>query len=820
MRHEVPFQETFENRFELQLDEDQIRAVKHKTGNALVTARAGAGKTRTLIARSTFLQKYLGVSPSEILLLSFNKKAAEEMKQRLQENLGTDLPHVMTFHALAHALVRPKEQILCNDSTQEKSDLSRELQIRASETFTSKEAPQKKESRPTKTVQDIKKEILKNFSTESDNEEGLFQSLLQILFAEALFDWSLIKKGESNFVEKELATFERVKDLLEVQQKERDALGYAPSLDGTRIKSSGERLISNVLFLNGIDYKYEHPFEWEDSVYRPDFLIKTDSGTNVVIEYFGCLGDSEYEKQAQRKRKFWEHQAESVLFEISPRDIAAQGEVSFEKFMLDNLQQHDVKVRKLTGGEIIEKSALKVDKKLDETIESLMTFISYCRLKRINSSELKDKISDHLSVSPEEKNFLNLASVYFPFYENTILGTKYEDFNGLLWRAIDLVRGGSTQFIRNHGTEVGDLKKIKFVLIDEFQDFSYPFFELIQAVSKNNDDVNLFCVGDDWQAINTFAGSDLKYFQNFGQMFSPACAYELKKNYRSSKKVVTLSNIVRPGQGHQSVPVRSENGEICFWDASKLNMTNSEISDFDSNNQMLAALLRLVKYRLENQSNVVLLGRNKQAPNEMANLEQSKLLGIIKNCVSLEESKRVSISTIHKYKGRESEAVIIYDAVEGRYPFIHPDWIHKRIFGEDLYKVVQNEKRLFYVALTRAVDSIDLITFDQSPKSSQSIDFEKHPSFFNGKLRARCVEQNLNDLLPLQQMLEVRVSNAYNVKDTLKAKGFRFNPKEKYWWKLVAEEFVTKKNLDKATWNSNQVDIQVLNKEKEIVLTI
>ena len=79
-----------------------------------VIARAGSGKTSTLVNRAIFLQKQCGVHPSEILLLVFNRKAAQEITDRLKKYLPNDMPHVMTFHALAYAIVHPTEKLLFN----------------------------------------------------------------------------------------------------------------------------------------------------------------------------------------------------------------------------------------------------------------------------------------------------------------------------------------------------------------------------------------------------------------------------------------------------------------------------------------------------------------------------------------------------------------------------------------------------------------------------------------------------------------------------------------------------------------------------------
>src|SRR5690606_37992194 len=89
----------------ISLDEEQAAAVGSLPGDIQVVARAGSGKTRVLITRAIFLIRHCQVKPNAILLLAFNDRAAREIRNRLKEFLDADLPHVMTFHALARALV-------------------------------------------------------------------------------------------------------------------------------------------------------------------------------------------------------------------------------------------------------------------------------------------------------------------------------------------------------------------------------------------------------------------------------------------------------------------------------------------------------------------------------------------------------------------------------------------------------------------------------------------------------------------------------------------------------------------------------------------
>ncbi|MHC5726298.1 MAG: UvrD-helicase domain-containing protein, partial [Nostoc sp.] len=96
-------------------DLEQAAAIGAVEGHIQVVARAGSGKTSTLVNRALFLQKHCGVAPNEILLLAFNRKAAEEIRERLTLQLQSSIPHVMTFHALAYALVHPEKSILFNE---------------------------------------------------------------------------------------------------------------------------------------------------------------------------------------------------------------------------------------------------------------------------------------------------------------------------------------------------------------------------------------------------------------------------------------------------------------------------------------------------------------------------------------------------------------------------------------------------------------------------------------------------------------------------------------------------------------------------------
>jgi DNA helicase-4 len=225
------------------LDDEQAAAVATQGGDVKVVARAGSGKTRTLVTRAIFLQRHCGVSPQELLLLAFNSKAAAEMKERLRAALGNDIPHTMTFHALAWAIVHPEEGLLIDDRAADQPGLSREI-----------------------------REVIDEHIRSNEHHDRV-RDLMLAYFRD---DWERIfdRRNEST-----IAEFRAIRRSLPRE-----------SLRGDYVKSFGEREIANALFDHDVPYHYERNHRWSGTNYRPDFtVVRPDGG--VIIEYFGLEGD-------------------------------------------------------------------------------------------------------------------------------------------------------------------------------------------------------------------------------------------------------------------------------------------------------------------------------------------------------------------------------------------------------------------------------------------------------------------------------------------------------------------------------------------------
>ena len=179
--------------------------------------------------------------------------------------------------------------------------------------------------------------------------------------------------------------------------------------------------------------------------------------------------------------------------------------------------------------------------------------------------------------------------------------------------------------------------------------------------------------------------------------------------------------------------------------------------------------------------------------------------------MSASDQDRISISTTHSFKGLESDAVIILDANKNAYPLIHPTWEFFRIFGVDEKTICDEEQRLFYVALTRAVNSVIIV--GESTNLSPFIMSEKFP---NG------VKQlNIDDfpavITRANTNVEVAVYKSFPIKDQLKSLGFKYDNKRQCWFKLIPTSDFSKEYIDSQTWNDNSRLIEVKSSGGELI---
>jgi DNA helicase-4 len=752
---------------DLKLDDEQAAAVATVGSDVRVTARAGSGKTRTLVTRAIFLIRHCKVSPRSVLLLAFNKRAAEDIHERLEAVLGNERPHVMTFHALAHALVHPEEALVHDDPGGDSLKLSHVIQNVIDEHITSKEYA------------------------------GTIQGIMLEHFRE---DWEKIVTGGFQLGMDEFL-------------KRRRALPRE-TLGGEFVKSYGEKLVANTLFEHGLRYVYEKNHRWDGINYRPDFTLMHPKAGGIVIEYFGLQGDADYDEQAQAKRVYWSTRQEWRLLEYTPRDLADGGETFAGKLLAD-LAAFGLQIQRLPEEEIWE---LVRRRAIDRFTGAVRTFVTRSRKLGLSDAQLAHLIEAHAPITAAEKKFLEIGRSSYRRYIEKLKQTDQEDFDGLVWRAIELLKRGFTRFARDRGRERGDVSKLRFLLIDEFQDFSQMFFEIVTGIRLAAAHAEVFCVGDDWQAINSFAGSDLRYFHSFDDYFHNGTSREIRTNYRSPKMVVAAGNAVMIGRGAPAIASRGDQGVVWLCDLEKFDPTAIEV-DRHRGDDITPAVLRLVQHYISLEQNVVLLSRRNGIPWNVTHARENhsipnaleSFLDHIRSYLPEEDRKRVNISTTHKYKGLEQAAIIVLDAVEGSYPLIHPSWVFLRLFGDTLDKLEDEERRLFYVAVTRAAKSLCLVT-EGNRRSPYLRDIQKMFALDDVPWPRLPPAPSLSG-----PRVEVWVFEAREVKDELIRVGFRFKPKEKYWSRSFPAETYSEEKLLAKTWYRGTVQVEVRTDQGKVI---
>ncbi len=747
-------------RHSVALDPEQAMAVAAVGRDLKVTARAGSGKTRTLTARAMFLETHCGVAPGELLLLAFNREAAREMRGRIADTVGTDSPHVMTFHALANAIVQPDQDLLYDDDSQGALWLSR-------------------------AVQTVIDEHLR-----SDQHRPRIRDLMLSHFRD---DWERIERGGFELPIPELLAHRR--------SLPRETLG------GQYVKSYGERLIANTMFEHAIDYEYERNVRWDGVNYRPDFTILTGPRSGVVIEYFGRAGDPDYDKGSEAKREFWRRRAGWTLLEYSREEVAASGPEAFAARLLGDLAAVGIPGRALTEAEIWERVK---DRAIDRFTKAMTGFVGRARRLDLDPDGLGARIAGHGAISRAEAAFLDVGRSVFKGYLERLADRGAEDFDGLMWRAVRKVRDGETGFVRDRGREHGDLARLRFILVDEFQDFAPVFYELLDAVRRANPTVEFMCVGDDWQAINGWAGADLAYFRDFGRWFPGGRALAITTNYRSTDSIVTAGNAVMRRRGKPAqAKAGAEPGRLRVAWLDGFQPTTLELQRHEGD-ELTPAVLRLVWPMLEAGRSVALLSRRNHIDAYVRYGEEARrspdglerFQSHIRSFLPAEVRERLSISTAHRYKGKESDAVIVLDAVDGAYPLIHPNWAFLRVFGDRLDSIVEADRRLFYVAVTRAQH--DLVLLSESDRPSPFL-----VSLRSGSPCEQLSWPGMGRVPSLDgERVEVRVSG-YRVRDALSALRYRYEPRQRLWCKTFPRAAFRIEALVAQPWSSGCDSITV-----------
>ena len=245
----------------------------------------------------------------------------------------------------------------------------------------------------------------------------------------------------------------------------------------------------------------------------------------------------------------------------------------------------------------------------------------------------------------------------------------------------------------------------RYIFIDEFQDISEDRNRFILSLKKQNS-ANITVVGDDWQSINKFAGSNIDIIQNFEAHYGSTATIKLDYTFRFNQNIAEASQnfiLKNPAQISKNIKSikKSKNQSLyLYWYLSNKDM-----------DKYIEQIIKLIKKKSTNESpekfhkkSIMILSRY--------SFYEPKNLKHLQNIFS--EVFDISFNTIHGSKGLEADYVIISHLESGKFGFPSEQ---SQETGEFLYA---EERRLFYVAMTRAKEKIFFIA--HSKKSSSFID--------------------------------------------------------------------------------------------------
>ena len=633
----------FDNLNEYPLTKAQRLAVVTQEKNTLVMAAAGSGKTAVINAKSRYLIDKGFYSDNELLIISYNRKVAEETKKKLHQPKYANI-EVKTFHSLGREIVSKVEK--------RKPSLSSDVQDPES---------------LKKLVREFLIKILRNPLTKT----------IVLNYFDKYFHQH---KSESDFsTEEEYLKFIYDQEYL--------------TFNNEYLKSHGEVAVANFLYANGIKYKYEEKYvkntaSEQYSQYKPDFYLPD---FKIYIEHFGIdrqgrtaknINSEEYWEGINYKRELHKKN-ETNLIETYHYEFI---EGILEKNLLERLNKNNVEFQE----GLLNRYAEKPDSSfLFKSMTNLLSvFIGHFKGGRHSYEKVREQARERKILNPRFNAFLLLFRKVYEMYEKHLEKNADIDYDDMINNAIDYVNDNAY------------LSQYKYILVDEFQDISINRSELLKALINQKSENKSICVGDDWQAIYRFAGSDISIINEFQKHFGFSEIINMEKTFRFNDQIAKVSTkFIKENPNQSNKVVFSDNTESqpCIFLHWKKN----------SNKEKIKEIVDLIENRnIDKNKKIMILGRYNYLKNDIPR--------------SILHRPNINFNTVHTAKGLEADHVIIMGMSSGIMGFpseIRDDSILDSILSTAEKFRYSEERRLFYVALTRAKKTVYLIVDYLAPSS-------------------------------------------------------------------------------------------------------
>ena len=702
------------------LDSQQREAIVVDEDAVKVIAGAGSGKTFTIQGKVKYLTEKRDVDPSEILAISFSNASVDDLKERIAEPID-----IKTFHKVGKDILTQYNQYSRPDTSALKRIIKRYLTKKALKN------------------EDISKKLIEFFSFYIN----VPPSEDDIKYEGDLLDWQ------------EGVDFSTLKRRFKNKQRE--------TLNNEIVRSYEELYIANFLFIYGIKYTYEKIYsypnknferefnkfkeflfsfneeipdelknditkdllnltdifeEYEIKDYLPDFYL---DDYNIYIEHFGLnrncenhliggKSSEEYVKEMEWKRKVHKKYGTTLIETFS----YYQSENRLLTRLAEKLQAQGVEFNEIEYREVyrilLENKTIK---EWEDFIVLLKTFIELFKGNNYDETKfkefydyvggLKDSFSKDRTIA-----FLKIVEEIYNDYEAYLLKIKKIDFNDMINKASDCI-------VKN-GLDL----PYKYIIVDEYQDTSFTRYNFLRNICDSIG-AKIMVVGDDWQSIYSFSGCDVNIFTKFDNFFDVCETRYIEKTYRNSQQLIDASSnfvMKNPDQTRKELksskslkyPIKLVNFDNDFDEILKFELIikniinqstfkNKKILILGRNNKDIFNLLK--NFNVENE-----YGKRKfEILGDEDKLRRNKFVKIV-----YRESPDVNIEyrTVHQSKGLECDNVILINLKNWKAGFPN-----KMVDDPVLNFVKRNgdsfsyaeERRLFYVALTRTKNNVYLL---------------------------------------------------------------------------------------------------------------
>jgi len=448
------------------------------------------------------------------------------------------------------------------------------------------------------------------------------------------------------------------------------------TLQGEKVRNHQERLIANWLFIHSIDYQYRGRYVSNRRIsagcdYKPCFYL---SKTAIYLEYFADARDTNAVRDLHQE-------CDTTLIEMYDEDFH---EDNFEVRLAQHLSRLAIKFERRSLNAIV--TTLHKTGLITKNIKRYIKLLQAIRVEQLGNDQIESRLNN--AKISNAKKYTQLLHEIVHAYTDELKSQKAIDFDDMINQASEHIMCGNV------------VPQWTNILVDEFQDISRARVNLLNQLINKGPKPRLTVVGDDWQSIYRFSGAQLSLITQFEKYFGRHSVTVLQKTFRYNNSIAETAGkfvMQNPEQYSKKIEahhqVKQSQVYLVESDKSALNENITQIINSIRAKDRTGSIALLARYRY-------LL---KNAEDELSR-------------VSLNEKN--SYWTFHGSKGLEADYCIIVGLSKGNNGFPNidkEDAVLEALLPQvDAFKHSE-ERRLFYVAMTRAKKKVYLIVDTIAP---------------------------------------------------------------------------------------------------------